>query len=57
MKEGNILGHIVSKEGVKIDLERVEEIKQISFPRNKKEVQYFWVRSIFGEGLFQILLK
>jgi hypothetical protein len=26
---------------VKIDSERVEEIKQIAQPRNKKEVQYF----------------
>jgi hypothetical protein len=41
MEEGNILGHIVSKEGVKIDPERVKEIKQIAQPRNKKEVQYF----------------
>ena len=41
MEEGNILGHIVSKEGVKIDTERVEVIKQIAHPRNKKEVQSF----------------
>jgi len=41
MKEGKLLGHIISKEGVKIDLERVETIKQFSFPRNMKEVQYF----------------
>jgi hypothetical protein len=41
MKEGNILGHIVSKEGVIIDSERVEAIKLIGFPRNKKEVQSF----------------
>jgi hypothetical protein len=32
MKEGNLLGHIVSKEGVRIDFERVEAIKQIVFP-------------------------
>jgi hypothetical protein len=36
MTEGKILGHIVSKEGVDIDLERVEAIKLISLPRNKK---------------------
>jgi hypothetical protein len=41
MEEGKLLGHIVSKEGVKIDSERVEAIKQISQPRNKKEVQSF----------------
>jgi hypothetical protein len=47
MKEGNLLGHIVSKEGVKIDPERVEAIKQISFPRNKKEIQSFLGRINF----------
>jgi hypothetical protein len=41
MEEGKLLGHIVSKEGVKIDLERVEAIKKIAQPRKKKEVQCF----------------
>jgi hypothetical protein len=41
MKEGKNLGHIVSKERVRIDSKRVHAIKQIVFPRNKKEVQYF----------------
>jgi hypothetical protein len=40
MEEGIFFGHIVSK-GVRIDPKRVEEIKQIYQPRNKKEVQYF----------------
>jgi len=31
-----MLGHIVSKEGVKIDPERVETILRISLPKNKK---------------------
>jgi hypothetical protein len=47
MEQGNILGHIVSKEGVKIDLKRVEVIKQIAQPRNKKEVQYFLGKIVF----------
>jgi len=41
MEEGKMLGHIVSKDGVKIDPERVVDIQNIPFPRNKKEVQYF----------------
>jgi hypothetical protein len=41
MQEGKLLGHIVSKEGVKIDPQRVEAIKVISLPRNKKDIQYF----------------
>jgi hypothetical protein len=38
MKEGKLLGHIVYKYGVRIDLDRVEEIRSIGLPRNKKEV-------------------
>jgi hypothetical protein len=41
MKEGKLLGHIVSVEGVKIDPSRVEAIQTLSLPRSKKEVQYF----------------
>jgi hypothetical protein len=36
MMEGNLLGHIVPKEGFLIYLERVEVIKLIFLPRNKK---------------------
>jgi hypothetical protein len=36
MKEGKLLGHIVSTEGVKIDPNRVEAIKNLSVPRSKK---------------------
>ena len=41
MKEGKLLGHIVSAEGVRIDPSRVEAIQTLSFPRYKKEVQSF----------------
>jgi hypothetical protein len=41
MKEGNLLGHIVSVEGVRIDPSRVEAIQTLSLPRSKKEVQAF----------------
>jgi hypothetical protein len=47
MTGGKILGHIVSKEGVKIDPERVEAIKNIAIPRNKKGIQYFLGRINF----------
>ena len=39
-QEGKILGHIISKEGIKIDPKRIEGILQISHPRNIKELQY-----------------
>jgi hypothetical protein len=38
MKEGKLLGHIVSTEGVRIDPSRVEAIQTLSLPRSKKEV-------------------
>jgi hypothetical protein len=41
MKEGKLLGHIVSDEGVNIDPIRVEAIQALSLPRSKKEVQSF----------------
>jgi hypothetical protein len=41
MKEGKLLGHIVSVEGVRIDPNRVEAIQALSLPRSKKEVHYF----------------
>jgi hypothetical protein len=41
MKEGKLLGHIVSIEGVRIDPSRVEVIQALSIPRSRKEVQSF----------------
>jgi hypothetical protein len=38
MKEGKLLGHIVSAEGVKIDPNRVEAIKTLYLPRSQKEI-------------------
>jgi ribonuclease HI len=41
LKEGKLLGHIVSADGVKIDPKRVEAIKNLSLPRSKKDIQSF----------------
>lgn len=41
MEEGKLLGHIISKDGIRIDPSRVEAIQKIDFPRNKKEIQAF----------------
>jgi len=38
---GKFLGHIVSKDGVKMDPERVEAIRQVTLPTNVKGVQSF----------------
>eukprot|EP00253_Pinus_taeda_P001883 PITA_01883 len=41
MEEGKLLGHIISKDGIRIDPARVQEIQQIDLPQNKKEIQSF----------------
>jgi hypothetical protein len=41
MKEGKLLGHIVSQDGIKIYPKRVEAIDTINIPRNIKEIQSF----------------
>ena len=35
------MGHIISKDGIKIDPERVSEILKVGEPRSKKEIQSF----------------
>ena len=41
MKEGKMLGHIISQEGIRIYPKRVEAICKIELPHNKVEVQSF----------------
>eukprot|EP00253_Pinus_taeda_P006472 PITA_06472 len=41
MDEGKLLGHIISKDGIRIDPARVEAIQQIEQLQNKKEIQSF----------------
>jgi hypothetical protein len=40
--KGKLLGHIISKDGITIDLARVEAIKKISLPKDKKALQSFF---------------
>jgi hypothetical protein len=41
LKEGKLLGNIISKDGIKIDLSRIESIQRLEHPRNIKELQSF----------------
>lgn len=47
MKEGKLLGHIISKEGVVIDAKRVLAFQVTNLPRNKKDIQSFLGKLIF----------
>jgi hypothetical protein len=40
--KGKLLGHIISKDGITIDPARVEAIKKIPLPKDKKSLQYFF---------------
>ena len=40
--EGRLVGHIVSKDGVKIDFERVAAIDKVPRPKNVKGIQSFF---------------
>ena len=41
LEEGILLGHIISKDSIKIDPDRVSAIQKVEEPRSKKEVQPF----------------
>ena len=41
LEEGKLLGHIISKDGIRIDPERIQAILQVPYPRNIKELQAF----------------
>eukprot|EP00253_Pinus_taeda_P015248 PITA_15248 len=41
LEEGKLLGHIISKDGIRIDPDRIQAIQQMPHPRNIKELQAF----------------
>jgi ribonuclease HI len=41
LEEGKLLGHIMSKDGIRIDPSRIEAILKVEHPRNLKELQFF----------------
>jgi hypothetical protein len=47
MQEGQLLGHIVSRDGIKINPKRIEAIDTINIPRNRKEIQSFLGKIFF----------
>ena len=47
MREGKLLGYIISKDGIKINPDRVVAIQKNGTPRNKKEIQSFHGRVNF----------
>jgi hypothetical protein len=57
LKEGKLLGHIVTVEGVKIDPARVEAIQKLLYQDQRRTSNPSLVRSILSGGSFQIFLN
>ena len=47
MQEGKLLGHVISKDGIKINPNIMAAIQTIDIPKGKKEVQSFLRKVIF----------
>ena len=41
LEEGNLLGHIILRDGIKIDPKIIKAIQKVEEPRSKNEVQSF----------------
>jgi hypothetical protein len=57
MQEDKLLGHIVFKDGIKIDPKTIEAIDTINIPRNVKEIQSFLGKINFLRRLSLTSLK
>jgi len=57
MKEGKLVGHIMTVERVRIDSSRVEAILTLALPRSKKEVQYFMGKVNFLRRFVSIFVE
>jgi hypothetical protein len=55
--EGNILGFIISKHGMRIEPDRIEAIAKIPRPRNKKSMQLFLRKINLLDDSYPILLR
>jgi hypothetical protein len=55
--EGKLLGHIVSKEGIKIDPTRIEGIQQVPLPSSKQVVYHSLAESISSRDSYLTLLR
>jgi len=57
LEEGKVLGHIISKDGIRVDPARIEAILQIPHPKNVKELQAFLGRINFLRRFISNLAK
>ena len=51
VREGIVLGHIISERGIKVDRAKIEVIEQLPPPTNVKEILAFLVMLVFINAL------
>ena len=57
VEEGKFLGHIISKDGIMIDPDRVSAILKVGEPRSKNDIQSFLGQVNFLRTFTPIVLK
>ena len=57
MEVGTLLGFVISPKGITIDLGRIEAIKAIVLPHNKKSMQTFLVKINFARRFISDFAK
>ena len=57
VREGIVLGHLVSSKGLEVDKAKVEVIQDLALPTSIRELRSFLGMSVFIVALFRILLR
>ena len=57
MEEGKFLGHIISNDDIRIDASRIEEIKNLDYPRSKSKIQSYNGKINFLRRLFSNIVE
>ena len=57
IREGIVLGHLVSSKGLEVDKAKVEVIQELALPKSIRELRSFLGHVSFYRRLFKILLK
>ena len=57
VKEGIVLGHVISKKGIEVDKAKVELIAKLPYPTNVREIRGFLGHAGFLQAFYQRLLQ
>ena len=57
VKHGIVLGHEISKKGIKVDRAKIEVIAKLPMPKCVKDIRSFLGRAVSTEDLSRILAR